>query len=565
MAGVGKYPSARTRSGHGQGVGGEDREIGQLAGLDGAPVIFAHAQIGTVQAGRAQGFLARNPFVRRDHLAGRLIDPGDRLPDRMKQRNRLVVGGQGKRHASLAQALVGRNVIHPLGPQLVAQARRDAVDIAVGVGGGDQAHIADAADLFIIEHADMTEHPALVGDRLDAVDLFQDLKHGRGDRRNADIVPRRLDHQGNQLVAGQGVIVIAAGPSGIGVGLGAQPIRHGLGRAGRTFFQGKQPPHPEMAVPQPRPGQRAGPGAEQGRRIDRAQALPGWAERQLGAHGQVAPRRERLVGLDHLGGVAVALEHRGGSDPEIDLQGALQAAHSLIVGEAAHLAKEGQLHDRRQTVLEENAGRLAAAWILVDFDDGAGCFRVARDAGQFQGPGIGDGDQRVAHIVAPIAPDGADIDRVFRRYPIQIVARRKAPVGQLVGTANIIGRAAQGHGHHPFARLFAGDQRFDDLQDLVDRGGAGQARIDFGQALAVHMGVTVDKARYHGPPREIDRAGMSAGQGKHRGAIAHLDNPLALDGDGVGDGEPPIERDHLAAVKNIIRSRRPVGHVPSPS
>ena len=80
--------------------------------------------------------------------------------------------------------------------------------------------------------------------------------------------------------------------------------------------------------------------------------------------------------------------------------------------------------------------------------------------------------------------------------------------------------------------------------------------IDLKQAFAktVDMHMALDQAGDHGVAAQIHHLGAGADVGLHTGLIAHIDQPVALDGNGAGHGELLIHRINIAVAVYTVGS-----------
>ena len=275
------------------------------------------------------------------------------MPHRIEQRRRHVVGRKPDIDPGLQQAGDRRDIVQPVGAEFFAQDVAVLVDIAVGMGRHDHAEIGGFLNLFFVQDIQMADHPALVGDVHDAVYLFEHIEEAGADHGKADIVARRLGHEFDHAVLRHTVIVIKAGPAGIGGGTCAEHgirIHAGIGEHAADA----QPVVAEAPLAEPR-----GPVLHHGFIFDTLCTAPGRAVDEVGAHGGIARGMDRLIGTDQLLRGAMLFEHAGRRGGIIDPHGFFQAGDPVVMGKARRHVEIAELGDRHERVFADQPGQLA--------------------------------------------------------------------------------------------------------------------------------------------------------------------------------------------------------------
>jgi hypothetical protein len=125
----------------------------------------------------------------------------------------------------------------------------------------------------------------------------------------------------------------------------------------------------------------------------------------------------------------------------------------------------------------------------------------------------------------------------------------------LFGTSRYSRRLADRHRQDPLAGLGVARERLDPLQDVVDRGGACQRRVDLLQPFAVEMRVRVDEPGNDGAPAQLDTPGAGMGEREHVGVATDGENAISRDRHRFGDGRTAIEGQDATPLKHEVRRR----------
>ena len=143
-----------------------------------------------------------------EHPLGLVVLARDRLRDRIKQRDRRVVGRERHRDAGLAQGIHRHDVVVLLRLELARGGLQRLVEIGVGVGCQHEPHAGDAFDVARRDDVDVAHHPAAALERNLLVDLLVKIEHAEpaaaGDRDRADVVLGALQQQFLEPVAAAG-------------------------------------------------------------------------------------------------------------------------------------------------------------------------------------------------------------------------------------------------------------------------------------------------------------------------------------------------------------------------
>jgi hypothetical protein len=119
---------------------------------------------------------------------------------------------------------------------------------------------------------------------------------------------------------------------------------------------------------------------------------------------------------------------------------------------------------------------------------------------------------------------------VIGRDRIEVMPRRKAAVGQLLGAADVlVRRLAHRHEHDPLAGGCRLRRAFDDVDDGGDgvKAGDGNAAARL-ETFAVGVRMRVEKPRQHRPTLEIDTPRRGCRLLEERSVLAHgRDQPRA--------------------------------------
>ena len=255
----------------------------------------------------------------------------------------------------------------------------------------------------------------------------------------------------------------------------------------------------EQIVPEPRRTQPSAPCFHERCERHIAHRLPVRAHHQRCAHRERTSAVSVLVRADQLIRGAVAFEHTRRAERMIRLGRDRNPAHAIRMRELRRLAEPDELRSRLQSVLDEDAGRIAAR-VLLDPELRKRRDGVARDARAFQRLSVGACDER--RRTAPESPDRPDEDGIVGSSRIELLPCRPAFLGQDVGHVKIVWRIADRHGHDPFAGPFLTRKLGDPILDVADRSHAAERRKDALQSFPVHVGVAVDQARASWPCRE---------------------------------------------------------------
>jgi len=130
---------------------------------------------------------------------------------------------------------------------------------------------------------------------------------------------------------------------------------------------------------------------------------------------------------------------------------------------------------------------------------------------------------------------------VIGRDPIQVVTRRPALLGQIVGHPLVERRLPDGHGHDPLAGRREAHERLDDLEDVVDRARARERRPPELEALAIHVGVAVDEPGHREAAAEIDPAGVRSDETRDLVVRAQRGDAVAANGERPNGTGPRID------------------------
>ena len=270
---------------------------------------------------------------------------------------------------------------------------------------------------------------------------------------------------------------------------------------------------------------------------------------QLHAQRQFAGGLQPAVGVNHLRSDAVPLE--SGCDPHgARLPGGVaQPCVPILIGEPWHAFEQRVLKDGRPIALEEEPGRIARR-VLHDFNL-VGRHRVSRDAGHLKRPAVGDRRQRQS---APPAPRRADVDRVVRCGPIEVMAVRKAPLPELACLEYVaLGRCAHRERDNPLS-----------LRRM--RGGIAHGIADFGhrpamrdlhsakvtQAHAVEVRMRIEEAGHHRTAFEVDHSSALCASRQQRSTRACRDDATIGDRQGLDRAALAIQRVDPAVVQDEV-------------
>jgi len=158
--------------------------------------------------------------------------------------------------------------------------------------------------------------------------------------------------------------------------------------------------------------------------------------------------------------------------------------------------------------------------------------------------------------VTPEAPDRADEYRIVGGGGIEILAPWPSLFGENLRYVEVIRRIADRHGDDPLPGLgFAREVR-DAVLDVLNRTHGPERRINTLEALAIHVSMTVDQAGDDGLALQIDDAGRRCGMRRHCRILADGDDPLAGDGDRLGDRKMGVDRDDFGVLKDEVGSLR---------
>lgn len=527
--------------GAGQRVGVQHRQVGQLAGFDRASDVFVECQVGAASRGDAQGFLPAQRLAG-GHGAAAAAAARDRVPDGAEQRDRQVVAAEGDGHSGIPQAAQRHDVVLAAGAAALHPEIAVLIDMAIGMRGQNEAEIAYPGQGVGVDHRLVAEHPALVVDGMLAVGLLEQGQQVGPDARHADAGAGGLGQQRRQRAGIQGGSRLEAGPAGTGVIAGPQHVVQRI-----LVDLGIQALYPQHLVAPAAAGQPGAPFAQQFQRLPLAARPPVGAQDQGGPHGRCVLVPDRPVGVDDFVGDAVSFEHGRGAVAVVFGHRVPQAAGALLGGEARGRAHQRMFDDGHQCPFDEPAGG-APRGIAFDVDIGRRRGRGRRHARQRQGAAVGDRDQRRA--VAPISPDGPDVDGMAGTDPVQVVSRGVAAVGQRIFRLGILRWPADGLGHDPGSRRRLGGFGGDDVQDVVPRARAGQAGQMATQALAVHVGVAVGQPWQHRLAAQVHPPRLRTGHGEYVVIASHGGDVPATDRDGRGDVAAVVAGDDLASVED---------------
>src|ERR1700730_1440521 len=180
--------------------------------------------------------------------------------------------------------------------------------------------------------------------------------------------------------------------------------------------------------------------------------------------------------------------------------------------------------------------------------------RVAGDACPLEGLGIGTGHQRQG--VTPEAPDRADEYGIVGGGGIEILAPWPSLFGEDLRYVEVVRRIADRHGDDSVPGLGFSREVGDAVLDVLDRTQGPERRINTLEALAIHVSMTVDQTGDDGLALQIDDAGGRCRMRAHCRILADGDDPLAGDGDRLGDRRISVDRDDFGVLENEVgRSR----------
>src|SRR5262249_27935909 len=135
----------------------------------------------------------------------------------------------------------------------------------------------------------------------------------------------------------------------------------------------------------------------------------------------------------------------------------------------------------------------------------------------------------------PPAPHRTDVDGVVGSDRIEVMAIRKAAVGQLLRPADVlVRRFAHGHEHDPLACRCGLRRTFDDVDDVGGGGKAGDgdtaARLE---TFAVGVRMRVEKPRQYRTTFEVDELHRGGGMFEQCRVVADGHDVTRSHGDGL--------------------------------
>ena len=166
---------------------------------------------------------------------------------------------------------------------------------------------------------------------------------------------------------------------------------------------------------------------------------------------------------------------------------------------------------------------------------------VLGDAGQLKGHGVDP-----AHVAVRPGQE----DRVVGGHGVQLL---------LGGIGGVLPHAVQpAPAANPLAGLGLGHLGGHSGQDVLLGLPEG---VDLQQALtqAVDVHVALDEAGHDGLAPQVHDLGAGADIGLHAGLVAHVDQPVALDGNGAGGGEVLVNRIDVAVAVHAVSGFRAGG------
>ena len=260
-------------------------------------------------------------------------------------------------------------------------------------------------------------------------------------------------------------------------------------------------------------------------------AIPVPEEVALDPHGQLAP----------LGDGAVAGQRHGAVDARVLPRGDAQRVERLLCPEDAGLPLLGgrlreEAPDEVLRLLVQRPLRLAGG---VALDPATRGIRgLAGDAGELERPAVDPGAVAVAVLEErrPVGEDRVEVGSA-RRSPLEGVDRPARALDPR--ELRVLGRVA-------------GDR----LQACLPAVGVVEDALQQLDAALGRMAVGVLEAGKHRAALELEDAGgrPDVGAGLARGP--HPGDPAVLDGDGLGDGQRGVGREHSSSGEDEVRGLR---------
>jgi hypothetical protein len=124
--------------------------------------------------------------------------------------------------------------------------------------------------------------------------------------------------------------------------------------------------------------------------------------------------------------------------------------------------------------------------------------------------------------------------------------------GENLRHVEVVRRIADRHGDDPLAGLGFAREVGDAGLDVLDRTHRPKRRINTLKALPIHVSMTVDQTGDDRLALQIDDAGGRCGVRRHCRILADGDDPLAGDGDRLGDRKIRVDRDDFGVLENEV-------------
>src|SRR5262249_5796617 len=121
--------------------------------------------------------------------------------------------------------------------------------------------------------------------------------------------------------------------------------------------------------------------------------------------------------------------------------------------------------------------------------------------------------------------------------------------GENLRYVEVVRGIADRHGDDPLARLGFAREVGDASLDVSDRTHLPERRINTLEALSIHVSMTVDQTGDDGLALQINDAGGWCGMRRHCRILADNDDPLATNGNRLGDRKIGIDRDDFGVLE----------------